>query len=157
MLQREVLAVGVERLLVPVVGEGGCQLVERLALVLVPSVHVAAEVVVVEPTGAETELLVKVGGQQLIIVIHGRTSAGPGPNVYLTLDPAKAHVFDAASNSCHHSFADGTTCFPADKCVVEAGRPQRLCLTTTQVCDDQSPRPVADAIWGAGLGIHCAG
>ncbi len=59
---------------------------------------VAAEVVVVEPTGAETELLVKVGGQQLIIVIHGRTSAGPGSTVYLTLDPAKAHVFDAASS-----------------------------------------------------------
>jgi gluconate 5-dehydrogenase len=31
-------------------------------------------VVVVEPTGAETELLVEVGGQQLVVVMHGRTA-----------------------------------------------------------------------------------
>ncbi|MBE7418266.1 MAG: sn-glycerol-3-phosphate ABC transporter ATP-binding protein UgpC [Ideonella sp.] len=58
---------------------------------------VAARVVVVEPTGAETELVVEVGGQQLIVVMHGRTDAAPDDVVYLALDAAKAHVFDAAS------------------------------------------------------------
>jgi multiple sugar transport system ATP-binding protein len=58
---------------------------------------VAAEVVVVEPTGAETELLVTVGGEQLTVVMHGRTAAQPGDTVRLAVAPGKAHVFDAAS------------------------------------------------------------
>jgi multiple sugar transport system ATP-binding protein len=58
---------------------------------------IPAQVVVVEPTGAETELLVQVADQQLVVVIHGRTDAGPGDTVHLSLDAAKAHVFDAGS------------------------------------------------------------
>ena len=55
---------------------------------------IAAEVVVVEPTGAETELLLKIGQQQLTLVLHGRTAASPGDVVHLAIDAAKAHVFD---------------------------------------------------------------
>ena len=58
---------------------------------------IAARVVVVEPTGAETELLLDVGGQQLVLVMHGRTDVQPEQTVYLSVDAAKAHVFDAAS------------------------------------------------------------
>ena len=58
---------------------------------------IAAEVVVVEPTGAETELLVKVGEFNLVVTLHGRTDAQPGETVYLHIDPAKTHLFDAAS------------------------------------------------------------
>ncbi len=58
---------------------------------------IPASVVVVEPTGAETELLVQIGDQQLVVVTHGRTTAGPGDTVHLSLDAAKAHVFDAGS------------------------------------------------------------
>ena len=64
---------------------------------------IAAEVVVVEPTGAETELLLHVGGsgdasgQQIILVMHGRTAAQPGDTVHLAIDGAKAHVFDGSS------------------------------------------------------------
>ena len=60
---------------------------------------VAAQVVVVEPTGAETELLLQVDGQQLVLVMHGRTDAQPEDWVYLGLDPSKAHVFDARSGA----------------------------------------------------------
>ena len=60
---------------------------------------IAARVVVVEPTGAETELLLQVGEQQLVLVMHGRTSAQPEDTVYLALDPAMAHVFDGASGA----------------------------------------------------------
>ncbi len=56
---------------------------------------IAARVVVIEPTGAETELLVEVGGQQLVLVMHGRTQARPDDIVHLQLDADKAHVFDA--------------------------------------------------------------
>jgi multiple sugar transport system ATP-binding protein len=59
---------------------------------------IAAEVVVVEPTGAETELLLQIGqgdtAQQLILVMHGRTDAQPGQTVHLAIDGAKAHVFN---------------------------------------------------------------
>jgi len=56
---------------------------------------VEAKVIVIEPTGAETELLVEVGGAQWIVVIHGRTQAQPGDTVYLGIDPASAHLFSA--------------------------------------------------------------
>jgi multiple sugar transport system ATP-binding protein len=54
---------------------------------------IPAKVVVVEPTGAETELLVRVGDAQLTVVLHGRTQARPEDTVHLAIDPAKAHVF----------------------------------------------------------------
>ena len=55
---------------------------------------IAAKVVVIEPTGAETELLLQIGEQQLVLVMHGRTQVQPGDTVYLQFDAAKAHVFD---------------------------------------------------------------
>ncbi|HSW03106.1 ABC transporter ATP-binding protein [Aquabacterium sp.] len=58
---------------------------------------IAAKVVVVEPTGAETELLLQVADQQVTLVMHGRTSAQPDDTVYLAVDAAKTHVFDGAS------------------------------------------------------------
>jgi multiple sugar transport system ATP-binding protein len=58
---------------------------------------IPARVVVVEPTGAETELLLEVGGQQLIVVMHGRTEAQPDSTVYLAIDADKAHAFDGTS------------------------------------------------------------
>ena len=60
---------------------------------------IAAQVVVVEPTGAETELLLRVGDQQLVVVMHGRTNAQPDSTVHLALDAAKVHVFDGASGA----------------------------------------------------------
>ncbi|MDP1647367.1 MAG: sn-glycerol-3-phosphate ABC transporter ATP-binding protein UgpC [Rubrivivax sp.] len=58
---------------------------------------IAGQVVVVEPTGAETELLLQLGDAQLVMVMHGRTTAQPDQTVHLALDAEKAHVFDAAS------------------------------------------------------------
>jgi multiple sugar transport system ATP-binding protein len=62
---------------------------------------IPAQVVVVEPTGAETELLLQIDHgdtpQQLTLVLHGRTAAQPGDTVHLTIDAAKAHVFDRQS------------------------------------------------------------
>jgi multiple sugar transport system ATP-binding protein len=62
-----------------------------------PDQGIAAKVVVVEPTGAETELLLDVGGEQLIVVLHGRTSVQPDERIGLVIDGAKAHLFDEGS------------------------------------------------------------
>jgi multiple sugar transport system ATP-binding protein len=55
---------------------------------------IAAKVVVVEPTGAETELLLDVGGAQMIVVLHGRTAARPDDMVGLQIDASAVHLFD---------------------------------------------------------------
>src|SRR5215831_17235257 len=55
---------------------------------------VPGEIIVVEPTGAETELLVKVGEAQIVLVTHGRPVVNPGDRVSLSIDPAMVHVFD---------------------------------------------------------------
>jgi len=60
---------------------------------------VPAEIVVVEPTGAETELLIQAGEAQLILVTHGRPRVSPGDRIGLAIDPAKVHVFDQATGA----------------------------------------------------------
>jgi multiple sugar transport system ATP-binding protein len=62
-----------------------------------PDQGIAAKVVVVEPTGAETELLLDVGGEQLIVVLHGRTTVQPDEHIGLLVDGAKVHLFDQGS------------------------------------------------------------
>ena len=57
---------------------------------------IEARVIVVEPTGADTELLLQVGEEKLVVVLHGRTEARPEDIVKLAIDPARAHVFDDA-------------------------------------------------------------
>jgi multiple sugar transport system ATP-binding protein len=58
---------------------------------------IAAEVQVVEPMGAETEVLARVGEQTFTVMTHGRASLGPGEKVFLAPQAAHAHLFDAAS------------------------------------------------------------
>ena len=60
---------------------------------------VEATVVVVEPTGAETELLLRVGSSTVGVVLHGRTAVTPDDIVGLRVDAGKAHLFEAGSGS----------------------------------------------------------
>ena len=62
-----------------------------------------AEVIVVEPTGAETELLVQVGASKCTVVLHGRTDVRPGDVVSLAIDPRQVHLFDGASGMAQGS------------------------------------------------------
>ncbi|HRH85973.1 MAG TPA: sn-glycerol-3-phosphate ABC transporter ATP-binding protein UgpC [Rubrivivax sp.] len=62
-----------------------------------PDRGIPAKVVVVEPTGAETELVLEVGAEQLIVVLHGRTAVQPDERVGLVIDGSKAHLFDDGS------------------------------------------------------------
>jgi len=56
-----------------------------------------AEVIVVEPTGADTQLYCKYGGQDITATVRDRTDCRPGDKVLLSPDLARAHLFDATS------------------------------------------------------------
>jgi multiple sugar transport system ATP-binding protein len=56
---------------------------------------IPAKVIVVEPTGAETELLLEVGGTRIVTVMHGRTDAKPDDLVQLHINASKSHIFEA--------------------------------------------------------------
>jgi multiple sugar transport system ATP-binding protein len=58
---------------------------------------VSGDVIVVEPTGAETELLVQVGAAQVTLVTAGRPLVRPGERVALAVEPGMGHVFDRES------------------------------------------------------------
>jgi multiple sugar transport system ATP-binding protein len=53
-----------------------------------------AEIVVVEPTGSETQVFAKLGGQQVVAVFRERHQFNPGDKVRLKPDPALVHLFD---------------------------------------------------------------
>jgi len=57
------------------------------------------EVVVVEPTGADTQLYCRVNGQEVTATIRDRTSCRAGDRVVLAPDLARAHLFDAQSGA----------------------------------------------------------
>jgi len=54
-------------------------------------------VVVVEPTGADTQLYCEVGGTDVNVVLRDRTEVRAGDHVRLAPDLSKFHLFDAAS------------------------------------------------------------
>ena len=58
---------------------------------------VPGEIVVVEPTGSETELVVRIGETQMIVETHGRPTLQPGDKVTFSVDPANVHLFDGSS------------------------------------------------------------
>ncbi|MDW4497199.1 sn-glycerol-3-phosphate ABC transporter ATP-binding protein UgpC [Sulfitobacter sp. D35] len=55
---------------------------------------IAARVVVVEPTGSDTELLLRKGDDEITASFRGRTDVRPGQVLHLTADPAACHLFD---------------------------------------------------------------
>ena len=60
---------------------------------------VPGEIIVVEPTGAETELLIQVGDAQITLRTHGRPAVDHDQKVGLVVDPANVHVFDQATGA----------------------------------------------------------
>jgi multiple sugar transport system ATP-binding protein len=58
-----------------------------------------AEVVVVEPTGADTQLFCRFAGQEITSLVRDRVSCRAGDRVALVPDVARAHLFDAASGA----------------------------------------------------------
>jgi len=58
---------------------------------------IPSEVVVVEPTGADTFVSCRHHGAELSVVFRERHSFKPGSTIHLQPDPSRAHLFDAAS------------------------------------------------------------
>jgi multiple sugar transport system ATP-binding protein len=56
-----------------------------------------AEIVVVEPTGSETQVFAKLGGEQVVAVFRERHQFNPGDKVRLKPDPSLIHLFDEAT------------------------------------------------------------
>ena len=55
---------------------------------------IEADVVVVEPTGSETQIVARIGKQDIIAVIRDRRPVKPGDKIKLRPIPSAAHVFD---------------------------------------------------------------
>jgi multiple sugar transport system ATP-binding protein len=58
---------------------------------------VPAEIVVVEPTGSETQVIARLGGQSITTVFHDRISAKSGETIPLSPAAASAYLFDDAN------------------------------------------------------------
>jgi multiple sugar transport system ATP-binding protein len=52
------------------------------------------EVIVIEPTGSETQVVAKVGAKEITCVFRERVSARPGEIIHVQPDPALVHLFD---------------------------------------------------------------
>ena len=56
-----------------------------------------AEIIVVEPTGSETQVFAKLGGEQVVAVFRERHQFNPGDKIRLKPDPSLVHLFDEAT------------------------------------------------------------
>jgi multiple sugar transport system ATP-binding protein len=56
---------------------------------------VPVEVVVVEPSGSETQIVVRGGGQEMVAVFRDRFLPHPGETIRINPDPNLVHLFDA--------------------------------------------------------------
>jgi multiple sugar transport system ATP-binding protein len=56
-----------------------------------------AEVVVIEPTGSETQLFARLGQQEIVAVFRERHEFSPGQKIRLKPRAPVAHLFDASS------------------------------------------------------------
>ena len=66
-------------------------------LALDPAGETMAEVSIVEPTGAETQIFANVGGHEILALARERTQIKPGDRVRFSPVAAAAHLFDAGS------------------------------------------------------------
>ena len=60
---------------------------------------IATEVVVVEPTGADTQVFTKIAGVEVTSVFRERHDFSPGASIRLKPDPLRAHLFDATTST----------------------------------------------------------
>ncbi|MDF2463752.1 MAG: malK [Ramlibacter sp.] len=59
----------------------------------------AVMVALVEPSGSETQMVLRSGTQDIVSVVHERVSAMPGDFIHFLPDAASAHLFDEATGA----------------------------------------------------------
>ena len=57
------------------------------------------DIVVVEPTGADTQVFCRIAGQEVMAMFRDRVASRPGERIALMPDLSKAHLFDAQSGA----------------------------------------------------------
>jgi multiple sugar transport system ATP-binding protein len=60
---------------------------------------IAAPIVLVEPTGSETQVIMKLGGGTVMGAFRERISTRPGEDLHIAPDAALVHLFDEASGA----------------------------------------------------------
>ena len=60
---------------------------------------IPANVVVIEPTGSETQMIMRIGGDDITGVFHQRINARPGETVGLSIHAEATYLFDAESGN----------------------------------------------------------
>ena len=58
-----------------------------------------ADVLIIEPTGSETHMTVRLGGQDVVCVMKDRVDCHPGETIKLALTTDRAHFFDPESGA----------------------------------------------------------
>jgi multiple sugar transport system ATP-binding protein len=58
---------------------------------------IAAEIVVTEPTGAETHVVLRIGSEQMVAVFRERLQVAAGATLNVLPDQERAHLFDATT------------------------------------------------------------
>ncbi|MBY2915643.1 ABC transporter ATP-binding protein [Rhizobium leguminosarum] len=66
----------------------------RPEYILLDANGLPGEIVVIEPTGYETHLILRLGGSDLSCVFRERVSARPGETLRVSIDAAHVHLFD---------------------------------------------------------------
>ena len=96
---------------------------------------------VVETTGREIELFGSLGARRICVLLQARASVRPGETVWISPDPARAHIFDAESGARLLAPRTARTTPPARP---EADRPwRRAPPTTTPTSSSSAPAPAA--------------
>ena len=72
------------------------------------------EVVVVEPLGAQTDLMVSVAGQKIVVKVEGQALVAPGDTVELLVDQTRLHAFDTVTEAAVDRGTPGGTRGQAD-------------------------------------------
>jgi multiple sugar transport system ATP-binding protein len=60
---------------------------------------VSGQVVVIEPTGADTQVVCRMGDTDIVAMVRDRVACRPGERIGLVPDAARVHVFDATSGA----------------------------------------------------------
>ncbi len=66
----------------------------------------AAEVIVVEPTGSETQVFARYMGREIVALFRDRIDARPGSVIKLSAPPERVHVFEAGSGQALGSHSE---------------------------------------------------
>ncbi|CAN7606273.1 TOBE domain-containing protein [Devosia sp. LjRoot3] len=57
----------------------------------------SVEVITVEPKGAETHIVARLSGVEIVVTLHERVACEPGDRIRLSVEPGYIHLFDAST------------------------------------------------------------